>query len=57
LRELDLGSRGVEVTAVRRHRLRSLAPAPETVVGDGDVLVLRGLEENLAAAELRVMQG
>jgi monovalent cation:H+ antiporter-2, CPA2 family len=57
LRELDLGSRGVEVTAVRRHRLRSLAPAPETVVGDGDVLVLRGLEEDLAAAELRVMQG
>jgi CPA2 family monovalent cation:H+ antiporter-2 len=57
LRELDLGARGVEVTAVRRHRLRSLAPAPETVVGVGDVLVLRGLEEDLAAAELRVMQG
>jgi CPA2 family monovalent cation:H+ antiporter-2 len=57
LRELDLGALGVEVTAVRRRRVRSVAPDADTVLADGDVIVLRGTEEDLALAEMRLMQG
>jgi CPA2 family monovalent cation:H+ antiporter-2 len=57
LRELDLSGVGVEVTAVRRRRVRSAAPDPEMVLAAGDVLVLRGTEEALAAAEMRLLQG
>jgi len=57
LRELDFGALGVEVTAVRRRRVRSVAPDADTVLADGDVIVLRGTEEDLALAEMRLMQG
>jgi CPA2 family monovalent cation:H+ antiporter-2 len=57
LRELDLGALHVEVTAVRRHRVRSAAPDPETQLVAGDVVVLRGLEEALEAAEMRLLAG
>jgi CPA2 family monovalent cation:H+ antiporter-2 len=57
LRELNLGALGVEVTAVRRRRVRSVAPGPDTVLAEDDVVVLRGTEENLALAEIRLMQG
>jgi CPA2 family monovalent cation:H+ antiporter-2 len=57
LRELDLGALRVEVTAVRRHRVRSAAPGPETELAAGDVVVLRGSEEGLAAAEMRLLGG
>jgi CPA2 family monovalent cation:H+ antiporter-2 len=57
LRELGLAKLNVEVTAVRRHRVRSAAPDPETELAAGDVVVLRGLEEGLAAAEMRLLGG
>jgi CPA2 family monovalent cation:H+ antiporter-2 len=57
LRELDLGPLHVEITAVRRHRVRSAAPDPETELAAGDVVVLRGLEEGLKAAEGRLLGG
>ncbi|BBP05581.1 sodium/hydrogen exchanger family protein [Sulfuriferula plumbiphila] len=48
---------GVEVIVVRRRNIRGLDPQPETQVLAGDVLVLRGIPENLAAAEIRLLQG
>jgi K+:H+ antiporter len=57
LRDLDLPSLGVAVTAVRRRNIRSPDPAPETQLLEGDVVVLRGVEENLALAEIKLMQG
>jgi CPA2 family monovalent cation:H+ antiporter-2 len=57
LGELDLPSLHVEVTAVRRRGIRGVAPEPATRVEEGDVLVLLGGEEDLAAAEIKVMQG
>jgi len=57
LRELDLGNLDVVVTAVRRRNIRSPDPAPETQLRDGDVVVLRGIEERLALAESRLLQG
>jgi len=47
----------VEVTAVRRRNIRGVAPAPDTRIEEGDVLVLLGAEQDLAAAEIRLMQG
>ncbi|MBZ0091852.1 MAG: cation:proton antiporter, partial [Sulfuricellaceae bacterium] len=57
LRELDLAALPVEVTAVRRRNIKAVAPLPETVLEEGDVLVLMGAPENLAAAEMSLLQG
>ena len=57
LAEIDLTRHGVAVTAVRRRGVRTLAPQPETPLEEGDVVVLLGVEESLAAAEMRLMQG
>ena len=57
LREIDLPKVGVEVTALRRHRQRDTHPDPDTRLQTGDVLVLRGQEEALAAAEAKLLQG
>lgn len=57
LGELELGVLGVEVTALRRHDARTVTPASETRVEEGDVLVLLGAEEGVAAAEMKLMQG
>ncbi|MDP1559158.1 MAG: TrkA C-terminal domain-containing protein [Nitrosomonas sp.] len=57
LGELDLASLAVEVTAVRRRNIRGLLPSSDTCLEVGDVIVLRGTQENLAAAEIRLMQG
>jgi CPA2 family monovalent cation:H+ antiporter-2 len=57
LKELDFGAMGVEVTAMRRHALRSSAPDPETRLAEGDVIVLRGTAEALEAADMYLMQG
>ena len=57
LRELNLAKIGVEVTAIRRKSIRSVNPDPETRLLEGDVVVLRGLEENLAQAEMQLLQG
>jgi monovalent cation:H+ antiporter-2, CPA2 family len=47
----------VEVMAVRRRNIRGLAPDPETLLEEGDVLVLRGGQEALAVAEILLLQG
>lgn len=57
LEELDLSGLSVEVTAVRRRNIRGLLPTGETRLESGDVVVLKGTQENLAAAEIRLMQG
>jgi monovalent cation:H+ antiporter-2, CPA2 family len=57
LGELQLQGNGVDVTAVRRRNVRALDPLPETRLVAGDVVVLRGNDRNLAAAETRLMQG
>ncbi len=57
LRDLQLDVLGVEVTAVRRRRVRSVSPEPDTTLAAGDVVVLRGTEEALALAESRLLQG
>jgi CPA2 family monovalent cation:H+ antiporter-2 len=57
LGELDLQKMDVEVTAVRRTGSRDVNPSPETTVQGGDVLVLLGTQQNLARAEIRLLQG
>jgi CPA2 family monovalent cation:H+ antiporter-2 len=57
LRELDLDSMLVDVTAVRRRNIRGLEPSPDMRLEEGDVLVLLGAPENLGAAEIRLLQG
>jgi len=54
---IGLEAIGVEVTAVRRRNIRGVSPEPDTRIEEGDVLVLLGAEQNLAAAEIRLMQG
>ena len=57
LAELALTKLAVEVIAVRRHNIRGLNPEPATRLEAGDVLVLRGVAESLAAAEIKLLQG
>ncbi|MGH8677662.1 MAG: cation:proton antiporter regulatory subunit, partial [Burkholderiales bacterium] len=57
LRDLDLGRFHVEVTAIRRRNIRSSSPDPETRLAEGDVIVLRGKQEELALAEMFLLQG
>jgi CPA2 family monovalent cation:H+ antiporter-2 len=57
LAALDLAALDVEVTAVRRRNVRTITPAAETRVEEGDVLVLLGAAEDLAAAEIKLLQG
>jgi CPA2 family monovalent cation:H+ antiporter-2 len=48
---------GVEVTAVRRRKIRALEPSPEICFGSGDVVVLLGTPRALSAAEERLLKG
>ncbi|HEX4985626.1 MAG TPA: monovalent cation:proton antiporter-2 (CPA2) family protein [Burkholderiales bacterium] len=57
LQELNLARFDVEVTAVRRRSVRDSTPLAQTRLAEGDVVVLRGLEENLVAAEMFLLQG
>jgi len=57
LGELALDELGVRVTALRRRELRMISPGPETALQEGDVIVLLGTPEQLAAAEMRLLQG
>ncbi len=54
LEELGLFSLGLEVTAIRRHGIRGVAPDPQTKLRASDIVVLRGLPEALALAEERL---
>jgi CPA2 family monovalent cation:H+ antiporter-2 len=51
LAELGLFDLGVEVTAIRRHGIRGVEPDPSTKLRVDDIVVLRGLPEQLAVAE------
>lgn len=57
LEDLALDGLGVRVTALRRHGLRMISPDPKTALQQGDVIVLLGTPEQLAAAEIRLLQG
>ncbi len=57
LGELSLDGIGVVVTALRRQDTRMISPGPQTALREGDVVVLRGTAEQLAAAEIRLLQG
>jgi CPA2 family monovalent cation:H+ antiporter-2 len=57
LGEIGLREINVEVTAVRRRNIRGIAPEPTTRIEEGDVLVLLGAEKDLAAAEIKLVQG
>ena len=57
LEELALDDLLVEVVAIRRQGIKGVDPQPETEIRVGDVLVLRGAADGLAAAEMRVLQG
>jgi monovalent cation:H+ antiporter-2, CPA2 family len=57
LDDLDLASLDVAVNAVRRQNVRTVTPGAGTRIEEGDVLVLMGREEDLAAAEMKLLQG
>ncbi|MEQ1592136.1 MAG: monovalent cation:proton antiporter-2 (CPA2) family protein [Thiobacillaceae bacterium] len=57
LDELELEDMLVEVVAIRRKGIKDLNPQPETRIQSGDVLILRGAADGLAAAEIRLLQG
>lgn len=57
LKALDLARMHVDVTALRRRNIRNSTPDPDTVLAEGDVAVLRGKHEDLAEAEIYLMQG
>jgi len=54
--ELALDELGAEVTAVRRRGIRGDDPSAELVLQSGDVLVLRGPQEALELAELKLSE-
>jgi CPA2 family monovalent cation:H+ antiporter-2 len=57
LASLGLEEMLVEVVTIRRQGVKGLEPQPDAVVEPGDVLVLRGAADSLAAAEIRLLQG
>jgi CPA2 family monovalent cation:H+ antiporter-2 len=57
LQQLDLARLHVEVTALRRRNIRNSTPDPKTELAEGDVLVLRGKQADLADAEVFLLQG
>ncbi len=57
LAELRLKELGVEITAVRRQRIRVVDPVPETRLELEDVLVLLGTPSQIGNAETRLLKG
>ena len=57
LEELAPSLSRVEVTAIRRRNIRSLAPTGDTRLAEGDVVVLRGRDSDLERAEMILLQG
>jgi CPA2 family monovalent cation:H+ antiporter-2 len=57
LGELDLAALGTQVKIVRRAGSGKLPPAEELRLESGDVVVLLGVPDHLAAAEVRLLQG
>lgn len=56
LRELDLESLGTTVVNIRRRGAHGFVFGPETQIEVGDILILRGEPEALAAAEMRLAE-
>jgi len=56
LGELALDAIGVTVTAIRRRETRVAYPGADTELAEGDVVVLLGGPEQLAAAEARLVE-
>ena len=57
LGDIPLASLNVEVRAIRRRNMSATAPVASFELQTGDVLVLFGEQENLAAAEKLLLQG
>ena len=59
LRLIDLWLEGhdVQIKSLRRRNLKPQEPVPETVLVEGDVLVLQGTPDNLALAENILLKG
>jgi CPA2 family monovalent cation:H+ antiporter-2 len=57
VQDLNLIKTGVEVTAIRRRNVRTVAPSPDMRIEEGDVVVLLGSEAGVAAAEIHLLQG
>ena len=57
LASLHLEALGARVTAIRRKGVREVTPKGETRLLEGDVVLLLGTQENLAKAEIRLLQG
>jgi len=57
LESLNLPALSVQVTAIRRRGVREVNPEPRMRLQEGDVLVLLGAQEDLAKAEIRLLQG
>lgn len=55
--ELQLEQFDVEIRSIRRRNTRPFQPEPDFQLSNGDVLVLLGEQENLAAAEMLLLQG
>jgi CPA2 family monovalent cation:H+ antiporter-2 len=53
----ELALQEVQITAVRRRNVRTVTPVPETRLEEGDVVVLLGGEADVAAAEMKLLQG
>ena len=54
---LKLAALNVEVSAVRRRNVRTMEPGPDTIIEEGDVVVILGTEKDVAAAEMTLLQG
>ncbi len=57
LGDLGFSELNIEITAIRRRGVKSLSPAADTRIEQGDVVVLFGLDDTLGAAEIRLLQG
>jgi monovalent cation:H+ antiporter-2, CPA2 family len=57
LEAVDIGQDGVFLMALRRAGIRQMSPPPDLRLAAGDVLILNGGVENLARAEMRLLQG
>ncbi|MEN9659246.1 MAG: hypothetical protein RL571_2711 [Pseudomonadota bacterium] len=55
--ELQLDKLHIEVRSVRRRNMRPIQPDASFELQAGDILVLLGESDNLAAAEIRLLQG
>jgi CPA2 family monovalent cation:H+ antiporter-2 len=55
--ELAFDRLRVEIKMVRQQGAAGAAPTPETVINEGDVIVLLGTAQDCLAAEMQLMQG